>query len=256
MKQFKMPQLLSSQPILDQFWQNFQPSHPAKLGIILVGDNPDSEKYVELKQQEAKKYGIETELICLQSTCPQSEIYEFIDYFNNRKAISGIIIQLPLPKNWERDKILQTINPAKDVDNLTGKSQFISPMVQGVQALIDIYKLDLEDPIVVIGAGPLVGRPIRQWLESEGRNPIVVDKDTPNADEIVRNATILFCGAGRQVILKDDVNENQIIFDCSGRDVDFEAVKDKVKAISPPKGSVGPLTVHFLLLNTLLATKK
>lgn len=248
--------LLLAQPILDKERPE-SPNHTlAHLAIIWVGHNSDSEIYVKKKQVESTSYGIETQIYHFDDTVDPQILKDKIHDLNQDDTVDAIIVQLPLPKPFNRDEILEYIAPEKDVDDLTQKSPFTSPMVLGIQALISEYDLKLNEPLCVIGSGPLVGRPVRKWLESIGQEPIIINKQTPLADALIQSGNVLFCGAGSQVITEKDVNSNQIIFDCSGRDVDFEVVKDKVKAITPPTGSIGPLTMHFLFINTLKAGSK
>lgn len=251
-------QLLTAQPILDNLSFANLPHQPAQLAIILVGEDKASHLYVAKKEEQAHKYGIATSVLRFEETISQAELINEINRLNHDQTVTAMIVQLPLPEHIETDAALDTIMPQKDVDNLTNKNVFISPMVLSIESLIKTYTIDLKGKhICVVGQGRLIGKPVKTWLESRDLMPVVIDEETEDADFIVREADIIFAGSGqRHIINEQNVHKDQIIFDCSGRDVDFEAVKDKVAALTPPKGGIGPLTVHFLLQNTLKASQK
>jgi methylenetetrahydrofolate dehydrogenase (NADP+)/methenyltetrahydrofolate cyclohydrolase len=210
-----------------------------------------------MKQQQAEKYGVSVILKHFDASITQSDLMREITSLNHDHNIDGIIIQLPLPPHIDTDTLLDAIAPGKDVDNLTNKGVFTSPMVLSVEALMKQYKIDLKGKhICVLGHGRLIGQPVRTWLIQNEHDPVVVDEETEEADFILREADVIFAGSGQKHIINElVVHQDQIIFDCSGRDVDFDSVKDKVAALSPPKGGVGPLTVHFLFTNLLKAVQ-
>ncbi len=247
-------QLLQAQPIIEKY----QPAEPARhivktLAIIMVGSHPASELYVSIKRDQAQYYGIGTDIFRLPDSAGTVELTRLIQRLNDDPTYNAMIVQLPLPEAYDTNKILDLITPEKDVDNLTNSNRFTSPMVQAVQALRDFYGLEFRHTrVCVIGQGRLVGKPLREWLESEGMKPTIVDSDTPHKDTLIREADIILGGAGQKYVVNAaNTRDGQIIFDCSGKDVDFEAVKNKAAAITPPKGGIGPLTVHFLLTNVL-----
>ena len=183
----------------------------------------------------------------------QTKLEHEIHLANIDTTVDAIIVQLPLPDHLNTQAALQELSPSKDVDNLTNMNTFVSPMVQAVQALIDSYNLKLEHQhIAAVGYGRLVGQPIATWLQSRGHAVTIIDEHTAEADSLIQKADILFAGTGQKHrVNANNTREGQIIFDCSGVDVDFETVKEKCQAITPPKGSIGPLTVHFLFMNAL-----
>jgi methylenetetrahydrofolate dehydrogenase (NADP+) / methenyltetrahydrofolate cyclohydrolase len=253
-------QLLLAEPIIKEFWLTFKANETSKstLAIILVGDNLASQTYVALKQRKGKEYGINVQVERFAHDVTQQEIQQKIIELNSNPAIGGIIAQLPLPDSLNTDLITQSIDPKKDVDNLTDKNNFISPMVQAAEALVKHYDLDLaHKKICIVGYGRLVGKPLEGWLTELGITPQIVDKDTENGDKIIHESDVIFAGTGvDNRINTANTREGQIVFDCSGVDVDFEAVKVTSKAITPPKGAIGPLTVHFLFNNLLQMSEK
>ncbi len=244
-------QLLTAQPIFETDHPIESHANNATLAIILVGNDPSSELYVGIKQRGSEKYGVSVNVIRLPETASETEIIQIIEKANNDPEAHAIIVQLPLPDHVSTDTVLAQINPDKDVDSLGPKSKFISPVVQSVDALIKQYKIDISGKnVCLVGYGKLVGRPLHRWLEAQHLEPAIVDRETDNADYLIREADIIFASSGQKnIIHSGNTREEQIIFDCSGVDVDFEAIKDKTAAITPPRGSIGPLTVHFLFQN-------
>lgn len=247
--------LLLAEPILRRFY----PSPPASktLAIVLVGHDPASERYVALKQTKAADYGVTTRLFRLEPTASEAAIIDQVAALNHDPTIDALIVQLPLPTGCRTKVILDAIDPAKDVDDLTRTGRFVSPMVQAVAALFSTYQLSLANKtVVVVGRGRLIGRPVAAWLEKQGRRPARIGRTTASADAIIRESDIVIAGTGAtNVINASNTRPDQVIIDCTGRDVDFAAVAEKVAAISPPRGGIGPLTVHFLLSNVLLAPR-
>jgi methylenetetrahydrofolate dehydrogenase (NADP+)/methenyltetrahydrofolate cyclohydrolase len=246
---------LLAAPILEKTQLVARPAK--KLGIVWVGDNPSSEIYINLKQQKAAGYGINTRLAHIPETSTQAEIIKTVRDLNQNPTVDGIIVQLPLPDVTLTDTVLDAIEFNKDVDNLTGSDKFLSPMVQAVKALADYYKIDFTNKkVCVVGQGRLVGQPIVRWLELVDIQPSILPSPELFNDTIVRSADIVIAGTGaRHIINATNTRPGQIIFDCSGIDVDYDAIKDTVAAITPPKGGVGPLTVHFLLSNVIATTR-
>lgn len=244
--------LLTSQPILEQYHRP-RPVVQRTLAIILIGHDPASEMYVKIKQRRAADYGVIVDLIRLPEETDFPTVEREIERLNRDEAVNGIIVQLPVPNDLEADQIVNAVAPAKDVDGLARDSRYVSPMVDSVQSLINYYQIDLNDKsVALIGYGRLVGQPIALWLNEQGIEPAIIDEETADRDYEIRAADIIFAGAGQSnVVNASNVRPGQIVFDCSGQDVDFEAVKDVVAAITPPKGAIGPLTVHFLLDHVL-----
>lgn len=243
--------LLIAEPILAKYQS--KPIQPKTLAIVLVGENPAAELYVGIKTKKAESYGIKTKLYRLADTVSTSRVQQVVHNLNADDSVNAVIVQLPLPKTIDTTKVLESLNPGKDVDNLSGERRFTSPMVQAVRALANEYQIDFTGKkVCVVGFGRLIGHPMTVWLESQGIFPDVITDANEFSSKRIKQAEIVIGGTGQKhLITADCVHANQVIFDCSGVDVDFEAVKDRVYAISPPKGGIGPLTVHFLLINVL-----
>jgi methylenetetrahydrofolate dehydrogenase (NADP+)/methenyltetrahydrofolate cyclohydrolase len=228
----------------------------ATLGIVFVGRDPDSLKFIEIKRKRAAEYGIATKLIELEESSHEREVVAALDSFNTDSAISGVIVQLPLPTHLDRERILAVLAPVKDVDGLTSQGAYLSPMVQAVEALCKEYTVDLHGKkIAVIGAGPLVGQPITQWLHDQRLEPVVIDDSTQDPDSLIRHADIIIAGTGQPILSSHNTQSGQVIFNCSGKDVADENALS-VQALTPAVGGIGPLTVHFLLANTLQAAER
>ncbi len=162
-----------------------------------------------------------------------------------------------MPAGHDRDAILGAIDPSKDVDDLTGRSDFDSPMVHAVKALLQEYKIDLAGKrICVIGRGHVVGKPLMKWLGQQGLDYTTVNRQTEDKDAIIQATDVVLAGSTEMVVTAQNTRPGQVIIDCSGYATDFEAIKNKVAAIAPPKGSIGPLVVHFLLSNALDAAMR
>ncbi len=229
-------------------------SRKVTLGILLVGDNPQSLKYIGIKQARAQDYGIETCLVTLLAETSTEQVLDRVKQLNQDADIDSLIVQLPLPGHIDTEAVLAALNPTKDVDNLSGVSNFVSPMVQAVDALRRAYGLEFENKsIVVVGYGRLIGQPIVAWLNEQGIKPTVVEEHTAHSNHIIRQADVIIAGTGqRGIINANNTREGQVIINCAGPDVDYDTVAPKAAAITPTVGGIGPLTVHFLLANCLV----
>ena len=241
------------------------------LAIIQVGDRPDSTSFIGAKQNFAKKLGIQVKHIKLAENVPQSDLIEHIKSLNSDKTVQGIIVQLPIPAHLERNTVINAIEPSKDVDALTPtnvskwqKGESIIPATaRGVRELLDLYKISLKGKkVAVVGRSDLVGKPIASMCMNEGAAVTVCHSKTPDLAAETKGADIVIVAVGKpRLIGKDHVSSGQVIIDVGintiegeklddeipGKklvgDVDFEAVKDVVSAISPVPGGVGPMTV-------------
>lgn len=244
---------LIAEPILDRH-VHVEETHKT-LGILLVGHDPASELYVGIKQARALEYGLKTQLVHLEGTATQTDVLSAVHKLNSDSAINALIVQLPLPGHIDTDTILDAINSKKDVDNLTGSNNFISPMVQAVASLVKHYNIELSGKnICVVGYGRLIGWPVSHWLEANECKPTIINGPDEFDADVLLAADVIFAGTGQKhIINQSNTRSGQTVFDCSGVDVDYESIKDTVQNITPPKGGIGPLTVHFLLTNTLKA---
>ena len=253
------------------------------LAAILVGNDGASETYVNNKVLDCKQVGFESTLIRLSAEISEAELLRHIEELNNNDAIDGFIVQVPLPKHIDENKVTLAISPEKDVDGFSpasvgrmclGMPTFVSATPNGIMELLRRYKIDtVGKHCVVVGRSNIVGTPM-SILMSRNSNPgnstvTLVHSRTPNMAEICRSADILIVAIGKpDFVTADMVKEGAVVVDVgitrvadvsrpSGfrlvGDVHFESVKDKCSFITPVPGGVGPMTRASLLQNTLKA---
>ena len=240
------------------------------LSVILIGDSAPSQIYVKNKEKNSKEVGITSEVIKYSKTVEELEILDKIEELNNNSDVSGILVQLPLPAHISKEKIINAIKPSKDVDgfhpinvgNLSlGYKSIIPCTPLGCLLLIKKVEKNLTGKhAVIIGRSNLNGKPMAQLLLKENCTVSIVHSKTKNLKTECQKADILVAAAGVSNLVKGDwVKKDSIIIDVGINkfedkivgDVDFEQVKDKVKAITPVPGGVGPMTIACLLKNTL-----
>jgi len=205
-----------------------------KLAVVLVGEDLDSKIFVKQKRKACELVGIDFELFQLPEQIQQIELAEKIKEIV-KSDISGLVIQLPLPKNIDTDEILNLVPKEKD-------AELISPVVCAISRLLEEYKISLKNKnIVLIGKGRLVGQPVADWLKKQGLNFSGL-KDIKQADVVIS-------GVGRTNFIKGDmIKKGAMVIDV-GRDVDLETVSKKAGYLTPTPGGVGPMTVACLLKN-------
>ena len=240
------------------------------LSVILIGDFAPSQIYVKNKEKNSKEVGINSEIIRYSKEVKESKILEKIDELNNNDNVSGILVQLPLPAHISKEKIINAIKPSKDVDgfhpinvgNLSSGYKAIVPCTpSGCLLLIKKVEKNLTGKhAVIIGRSNLNGKPMAQLLLKEDCTVSIVHSKTKDLKSECQKADILVAAVGVANLVKSDwVKKDSIIIDVGINkvadkivgDVDFEQVKDKVKAITPVPGGVGPMTIACLLKNTL-----
>ena len=240
------------------------------LSVILIGDYAPSQIYVKNKEKNSREVGITSEVIKYSEKVKESEILEKIEELNNKDNVSGILVQLPLPTHISKEKIINAIKPSKDVDgfhpmnvgNLSAGYKAIVPCTPlGCLLLIKKAEKNLTGKhAVIIGRSNLNGKPMAQLLLKEDCTVSIVHSKTKDLKLECQKADILVAAVGVASLVKGDwVKKDSIIIDVGINkvadkiigDVDFEQVKDKVKAITPVPGGVGPMTIACLLKNTL-----
>lgn len=247
-----------------------------QMAAILVGNDPASQLYVSIKEKTCQKVGIKLQKHEFSSNIQEQDIINLIKKLNNDKKIHGIIVQLPLPKKFNTNKIIQTINPQKDIDGLhpenlgkliIGEKIIIPPTPAGIIEIFKTYKINLSGKnIVLIGYGKLVGKPLSMLLALSQKDPTITicNSKTKNLSSFTRQADILISAVGQANLITADMVKNNVVIIDAGTtkiggkivgDVDFENVKQKTSYITPPKGGVGPITVAKLLENLIKATK-
>lgn len=242
-----------------------------KLVVILVGDNPASQIYVNNKKRCAEKIGIISEVINYSSDIEETTLINKIHELNNDKSVSAILVQLPLPEHISKTNVIEAISPEKDVDGFTsynygklfsGEIPNVYPCTpKGILLLLDEYGIKIEGKhAVVIGRSKIVGRPMSQMLLQRNATVTICHSYTKDLKSITKTADILISGVGKNIIkgemLKPDcvVVDVGIFKDDSGKlhgDVDFEASSKIASYISPVPGGVGPMTIASLMLNTV-----
>ena len=244
------------------------------LTVILIGDFAPSLIYVKNKEKSAREVGINSEIIRYPKNVSEKDILEKIEELNKKDEISGILVQLPLPNHISKEKIINAINPSKDVDgfnpvnvgNLSSGYNTIVPCTPlGCLLLIKKIESNLAGKhAVIIGRSNLNGKPMAQLLLKENCTVTIVHSKTNDLQNECLKADILVAAVGvPNLIKKDWVKKNAIVIDVGINkvgekivgDVNFDELKDNVKAITPVPGGVGPMTIACLLKNTLTCFK-
>ncbi len=254
------------------------------LVTVLVGEDPASQVYVGQKEKTSANLGIYSERYDLPADVGQEELLALIDKLNKDPKIHGILVQLPLPKPLNEEEVLYAIDPKKDVDGfhpvnvgklMIGEPEYIPCTPHGIQQLLIRSGIEIEGAeVVVVGRSNIVGKPIANILlqKKAGANATVTVCHTRTRDISfhTRRADIIIVAAGKpkavtadmvkEGVVVIDVGVNQIGTTAEGKrilvgDVDFDAVKEKAKAITPVPGGVGPMTITMLMLNTVRAAK-
>ena len=247
------------------------------LSVILVGDNPASQSYVKSKANTCASIGMENRTICMPGSTTQQELLEEVQRQHEDPEVDGILVQLPLPSHLDEVSVIDAISPDKDVDGLhpvkagkllTGRDGFVPCTPLGVmEMLTSIGYADLSGlNAVVIGRSNLVGKPLSLLLQKQNATVTMAHSRTAHLKEICQQADILIAAIGKpKKITADYIKEGAVVIDVGinrmedGKlcgDVDFEAIKEKTKAITPVPKGVGPMTVCMLLKNTLKAYKE
>ena len=239
------------------------------LAVVLVGSDPASKIYVKNKEKACEYVGINSKTYELPKTTSEEELLKLINELNNNQAVNGILVQLPLPSHINEELVINTISPLKDVDGFhpenvgklsIGQAGFVSCTPAGIIQLLKRYNIEIEGKnCVIIGRSNIVGKPMAMLLLRENATVTVCHSKTKNLKEITKQADILVAAIGKtNYIGKDHIKEGSVIIDVGMNrddnnklcgDVDFEAVKDYVKAITPVPGGVGPMTIAMLLYN-------
>ncbi len=255
------------------------------LGVILVGEDPASQSYVKAKEKACEDLDIYSDNRHIPAETTEKELLEIIDAMNNDPKINGILVQLPLPKHINADKVIMRISPDKDVDGfhpqsigkmIMGKDTFLPCTPHGVVKLLNYSGVQIEGAhVVVVGRSNIVGKPVANLLLDKSKNGnatvTVCHSRTKNIAEMTRQADILIAAMGKPQFIKADmVKDGVVVIDVGVNriedstrkrgyrlvgDVDFEAVKEKVSLITPVPGGVGPMTITMLMFNTVQSAK-
>lgn len=245
------------------------------LAVVLVGSDPASEIYVRNKEKACEYVGISSKTYKLEESTSQGDLLTLIDELNNDQEVNGILVQLPLPNHIDEDLIIKSISPLKDVDGFhpenvgklsIGQDGFVSCTPAGIVELLNRYDIEIEGKnCVVVGRSNIVGKPMAMLLLRENGTVTVTHSRTKNIKTITKQADILVSAIGKANFLNQDyIKKGAVIIDVGMNrdendklcgDVDFESVKDHVRAITPVPGGVGPMTIAMLLKNCLESIK-
>ena len=252
------------------------------LCVVLVGEDPASQIYVRTKSKKLKSLGLISETIRLDADITEQKLLSIIEDLNANSKFHGILVQMPLPEHINSQNIINSINPAKDVDGFhpenvgwlsIGKPRFIPCTPKGIMRIFSHYNIDLTGKdIVVIGRSNIVGRPMSILVSSNNANGtcIVCHSKTNNIKHYSRNADIIISAIGVPNFLTSEmIKEDSIIIDVGINridsdnekgykivgDADYDSVFDKVSKITPVPGGVGPMTIAMLVENTIEAAE-
>ncbi|MBE5927450.1 MAG: bifunctional methylenetetrahydrofolate dehydrogenase/methenyltetrahydrofolate cyclohydrolase FolD [Lachnospiraceae bacterium] len=246
------------------------------LAVIQVGNNPASTVYVGNKKKACEYVGIRSLAYELDENITEQELLDLINELNDRDDVNGILVQLPLPKHISEKKVIETINPKKDVDGFhpmnvgalsIGDEGFISCTPYGIIELLKRSDIDIKGKeCVVVGRSNIVGKPISMLLIRENGTVTVTHSATRDLKEVTKRADILVAAIGKpRFINADYVKEGVVVIDVGINrdennklcgDVDFESVEPLASAITPVPGGVGPMTIAMLMTNCVEAAEK
>ena len=246
------------------------------LAVVLVGDDPASAVYVRNKHKGCLEVGITSFEIRMPADTAEDALLEKIDELNADPAVHGILVQLPLPKHIDENKVIDRIDPKKDVDAfhpenvgkiMLGKYDLLPCTPAGIMKLLEFYNIDIcGKECVVIGRSNIVGKPMAHLLLEKNGTVTVCHSRTKNLAEVTKRADILVVAIGKPEFLSADmVKDGAVVIDvginrtAEGKlvgDVAFAEVSEKASFITPVPGGVGPMTITMLLKNTLTAAEK
>ncbi len=242
-----------------------------KLAVLLVGDNPASQIYVRNKQKKAEYIGFDSIVLPLPKEATEDNILEHIYILNEDTNINAILVQLPLPEGINTKRIIEAIDPIKDVDGFTsynfgrlalGYKPYAYPCTpKGIIKLLEEYNIELQGKnVVVIGRSNIVGKPVSLMLQQKNATVTMANSYTKNLKEISKQADIIISAVGKaNLITNEYIKENAIVIDVGINrtenglcgDIDFENIKEKTSFITPVPGGIGPMTIAMLMENTL-----
>ncbi|WP_342679158.1 bifunctional methylenetetrahydrofolate dehydrogenase/methenyltetrahydrofolate cyclohydrolase FolD [Methanofollis sp. UBA420] len=243
------------------------------LATVLVGSDPASQMYVRMKHRACERVGIGSVRIELPETATTQEVLQAVERLNNDPEISGILVQLPLPRQVDTERVINAVFPEKDVDGFhpanagklfAGQPQFVPCTPGGIMTMLSEYGIPIAGRnAVVVGRSVDVGRPMAALLLNADATVTICHSKTVDLPAIVQRADILVSAIGRARFVKAEmVKEGAVVIDVginhdeNGKlcgDVDFDSVAEKASAITPVPGGVGPMTIATLMENTFKA---
>jgi len=245
------------------------------LVVIIVGDDPASRVYVNNKKKACEEVGIKSIEYALGADTSEEELLTLIDKLNNDKSVNGILVQLPLPKQINEDKVIMAINPDKDVDAfhpvnvgkiMTGNPDFMPCTPAGVIKIIEETGIDIAGKeCVVVGRSNIVGKPQAMLLLAKNGTVTICHSRTKDLEEVCRRADILVVAVGRPEMIKGSaIKPGAVVIDVGTNrteakklvgDVEFSTASEVASYITPVPGGVGPMTIAMLMENTVKAAK-
>jgi methylenetetrahydrofolate dehydrogenase (NADP+) / methenyltetrahydrofolate cyclohydrolase len=244
------------------------------LTTILVGEDPASEIYIKRKQDAAREVGIRARDYRLAETTTQDEVLELVDQLNRDDAVDGILVQLPLPAHIDEQRVIEAVDPAKDVDGfhpvnaghlLLGHEGLVAGTPTGIMTLLEEYDVPLSGArAVVVGRSNIVGKPVAVLLLAQNATVTICHSRTADLAAHTREADVLVVAVGRPNLISPDmVKEGAVVIDVGINrtpdglrgDVD-PAVAERAGLITPVPGGVGPMTIASLLRNTVKAARR
>lgn len=246
------------------------------LTVILVGDDPASQVYVNHKANTFKKLGLISSVETYPAQMTEAELLNRIRTLNNDASVNGILVQLPLPPHFNADTVIEAISPAKDVDGfhvsnagalMIGKPTFIPCTPYGIMKMLEDEQVTIRGAeAVVVGASNIVGKPMALLLQKAGATVTICNSKTRDLGAQTRRADILVVATGKpEMITGDMIKPGAVVIDVGinrgqdGKlkgDVQFESARQVAAAITPVPGGVGPMTIVMLLLNTVHAAEQ
>lgn len=246
-----------------------------RLIVFLVGRAAASLSYIRVKQKRAQDIGLEFKLLTYPESVSPEELQSEIRNFGGKPGVAGILVQLPLPPAWPRQEVLDTIDPALDVDSLTtvnqqrlvgGNALFLPPAPAAVIKILEFCKVNLEnEQVLLVGSGDLVGKPLAAMLLNQGINFHLANRHTENLEELARRASVIITGVGKPGLITGSmIREGAVVIDAGTAesdagdlqgDVDAGSVAGKARFLAAVPGGVGPVTVAMLLQNVVAAAE-
>lgn len=241
------------------------------LVVILVGENSASKIYVNNKKKTAEKLGITSKVLQYPQNITEAELLNKIEELNNDDTVTALLVQLPLPEHISKEKVINTINPKKDVDGFTpenfgklfsGEEPTVYPCTpKGIMLLLAEYNIEVEGKhVVIVGRSNIVGKPLSQMMLNKNATVTICHSKTQNLADIIKTADVVVSAVGKNVIKGEMLKNDCVIVDVgifkdeNGKtrgDVDFETAFHIASYISPVPGGVGPMTITSLMLNTV-----
>lgn len=247
-----------------------------QLAVILVGNNPASLTYIKNKEKACAYVGFDSLKINLDEHTSEQELLDYVERLNHDDKVDGILVQLPLPSHIDENKIINAINPLKDVDGFhpvnisnlfLGNKTLLPCTPYGMMVMLQSIGYDLEGKeVVVVGRSNIVGKPVALLALQKHATVTIAHSRTRNLKELTKRADVLIAAIGQPKFFDESyIKEGAIVLDVGMNrdennklcgDVDFESCQDKALAITPVPGGVGPMTIAMLLTNTLVAYKQ